>query len=571
MALDRAYSLAHARIGRTRCWRPEIAVETLVLLAALLLVVGNLAFWRGALVGRSIGEVWTWRFVVATYAGLVALHFFAIHLIATRYTVRPLLAALIAISGVSGYFMHRYGVVLDAQMLRNVLHTDLREAAELLGTDTASALALVLLAAASPWCFRLRRRALGRALLVRAGALGTSLLLGVVAVAIAFQDLSSVLRNDRSLRHMFTPANVIWSLVRVIADDAHTNAALRAPAEKAERVLVAAPKRRPVLFVMVLGETARAANFALNGYARTTNPELARLDVINFAHVTACGTSTEISLPCMFSPFGRAAYDANRIRRQESLLQLLDRAGLRVIWVDNQSGCKGVCEGLEFRDVSRQQIPGLCADGHCYDEVLLRSLKSIAAEAATDTVVILHQMGNHGPAYFRRYPPELRRFVPACERQELRQCSREEIVNAYDNAIAYTDHFVADTIRFLNGIRSQFDVALLYVSDHGESLGELGLYLHGMPFSIAPREQLEVPMLWWIPADAARGIDVDVACLRARALRDASHDNIYHSLLGLLAVRTQRYRSDLDLFDGCRGTENGGRERLAGLTAKQAQ
>jgi len=321
----------------------------------------------------------------------------------------------------------------------------------------------------------------------------------------------------------------------------------------------------------VVGETARAANFALNGYARSTNPELARLDVINFPHATACGTSTEVSLPCMFSPFGRAAYDASRIRRHESLPQLLGRTGLRVIWVDNQSGCKGVCDGLEFHDVSHQQIAGLCADGHCYDEVLLHTLKSIAAGASTDTMVILHQIGNHGPAYFRRYPPQLKRFEPACERQELRLCSRDEIVNAYDNAIAYTDRFLADTIRFLGDVRSRFDVALLYVSDHGESLGELGLYLHGMPFAIAPREQLEVPMLWWIPAESARGIDVDIACLRERATRQASHDNIYHSLLGLLAVRTQRYRSDLDVFHGCRGSDpEDSHRRIAELVSERA-
>ena len=547
---------ASSRTFAARGLRPEVAVETLALIGASLLVLGNVGFWRGALTGRSIAEWWTWRFVAATYGGLVALHFFALCLVATRHTIRALLAALVAIGGMSGYFMHRYGVVLDAQMLRNVLHTDPREAAELLGTDTVCVLLLMLAAAASPWCFQLRKRALSRALAIRAGAIGTSLVIGLVAVGIAFQDLSSVLRNDRVLRHALTPVNVLWALSRALMDDPRASARPREPAEEVERAPFAAGDRKPLLFVMVVGETARAANFALNGYARATNPELAQLDVINFAHTVACGTSTEVSLPCMFSPVGSAAYDANRIRRQESLLQLLARAGLRVIWVDNQSGCKGVCDGLDFRDMRRQQIPQLCADGRCYDEVLPASLRPIALDSTTDTVVILHQMGNHGPAYFRRYPQAFKRFVPACERKELRLCSREEIVNAYDNAIAYTDRVLASTIRFLDGMRSRFDVAFLYVSDHGESLGELGLYLHGIPVSIAPREQLEVPMLWWIPADSARAIDVDLACLRERSKQQASHDNIYHSLLGLLAVRTALYRRELDLFGGCRSTDS---------------
>ena len=550
--------------------RPEVAVETLILIVAALLILGNLTFWRGALAGCSIAEWWTWRFIAATYAGLVALHFCALCLIATRHTVRPLLAGMIAIGVASGYFMHRYGVTFDTQMLRNVLHTDLREAEEFLGLDTVCTTMLGLVAASAPWCFRLRRHALSRAIVIRAAAFGGALLIGVLAVDIAFQDLSSVLRNNRSLRHALTPINVLWALGQVIKQDALARAAPSVTAEYVERVLVASAERKPVLFVMVVGETARAANFALNGYARATNPELAQLDVINFPHTSACGTSTEVSLPCMFSSFGHAAYDANRVPRHESVLQLLARAGLRVVWLDNQSGCKGVCDGLDFRDLSRQQIPGVCDGDHCYDEVLLQGLKSIAANSTTDTVVILHQIGNHGPAYFRRYPPELKRFMPACEHQELRHCSREEIVNAYDNAIAYTDRVLAATIRFLDGVNGTFEVALLYVSDHGESLGELGLYLHGMPYPIAPREQREVPMLWWIPADSARALDVDMACLRSRALQPASHDNIYHSLLGLLTVRTQRYRSELDLFEGCHRDENRVRHQSAMLGSQSS-
>lgn len=548
---------------------PRIAIETLVLLASLFLVtVLNAPFWHTALADRAIADPSTWRFVAATGCAMLGLNFFAICLVATRHTIRPLLSLLIAASAISGYFVHRYGVVVDSQMLRNVLHTDLREASELMGADTAVAMLLALLAAAAPWSFRLDRPALARALLVRCCALGTALLVGAVALCIAFQDLGPLLRNDRALRHAIAPANVVWALAQVIADRAQASTAPRAPLEAAERVRVAAAGRKPMLLVMVLGETARAANFSLNGYSRPTNPELARLDVINFAHTTACGTSTEVSVPCMFSPSGRAGSDASRMRGQESLLQLLARAGLRVVWVDNQSGCKGVCDGLEFRDVSRAQEPGLCPAGHCYDEVLLHDLERVAASATTDTVVILHQMGNHGPAYFRRYPAEFKRFAPACERQELRFCSREQIVNAYDNAIAYTDRFLADTIRYLEKMSRRFDVALLYVSDHGESLGEMGLYLHGMPFAIAPPEQLQVPMLWWIPADAARDVDLDVACLRARAAQPASHDNVYHSLLGLLAVRTQRYRSELDFFHACRGTTTAAR-RVAGLDSKQ--
>ncbi|MFN3567020.1 MAG: phosphoethanolamine transferase, partial [Burkholderiaceae bacterium] len=376
------------------------------------------------------------------------------------------------------------------------------------------------------------------------------------ALLAVFQDISSLMRNRRELRYLIVPANVVWSASRVLVTDARSGVAQRDPPEPAVRAIAA--QRKPTLLVFVVGETARAANFSLNGYPRQTNPELAQLAVVNFPRTTACGTSTEVSLPCMFSPFGRADYDEDRIRRHESLLHLLARAGLRVVWLDNQSGCKGVCDGLEVRDLSREKRHDVCDAERCLDEILLHGLRDVVERGTGDTVVVLHQLGNHGPAYFRRYPPAMKRFEPACERKELADCTREQIVNAYDNAILYTDHLLARAIRYLDGLHDRYDVALAYVSDHGESLGERGLYLHGMPYPVAPREQLEVPMIWWFAPDSARNLDVDLACLRRRAAEPASHDHLFHSVLGLLAVTTPRYRPQLDLFGACRPTRVAG-------------
>lgn len=534
-----------------RLRRPTLAVETLSLAGAVLLVAGfNGPFWHALFAERTGAGRHDWQLALGTFVALVAAFFFLIALAATRHTVRALLAALIVTSSVAWFFERRYGVVLDPSMLRNALATDAREAGELIGPGLLGALALGIAAAALPWAVRLKTRPLARALAVRAGALAAALAVAAGALLLVFQDFSSVMRNRRELRYLITPANVVWSAARVLATDAKGSVAQRDPPEPAVRAVAAAHK--PTLFVLVLGETARAANFSLNGYPRQTNPELARLGVVNFAHTSACGTSTEVSLPCMFSPFGRADYDEDRIRRHESLLHLLARAGLRVVWLDNQSGCKGVCDGLEVRDLSREKRQGVCDGERCLDEILLHGLRDVVERGTADTVVVLHQLGNHGPAYFRRYPPAMKRFEPACERDELADCTREQIVNAYDNAILYTDHLLAQTIRYLDGLRDRYDVALLYVSDHGESLGERGLYLHGMPYSIAPREQLEVPMLWWFAPDSAHGLNVDLACLRQRATQPASHDQIFHSVLGLLAVTTPRYLPARDVFTACR-------------------
>lgn len=167
-------------------------------------------------------------------------------------------------------------------------------------------------------------------------------------------------------------------------------------------------------------------------------------------------------------------------------------------------------------------------------------------------MLVLHQIGNHGPAYYRRYPPEFKRFEPACESDALHTCTQQEIVNAYDNALLYTDHVLAQLIAFLETQRGRYDVGLIYVSDHGESLGEKGLFLHGMPYPIAPKEQLDVPMIWWMSPEFARNRKIDVDCLRTRSHGEASHDHLFHSIAGVLGVETPDRDRALDLFAQCR-------------------
>jgi lipid A ethanolaminephosphotransferase len=300
----------------------------------------------------------------------------------------------------------------------------------------------------------------------------------------------------------------------------------------------------------------RAANWGLNGYARQTTPQLAKLGVTNFTEVSSCGTNTEVSLPCMFAPVGRRDYDEARIRGSESLLHVLARAGVAVHWRDNQSGCKGVCDGLPNDTVSSLNAPGLCQDGRCLDEGLIHDLDQRLATASGAQILVLHQLGNHGPSYFRRYPSAFAKFLPDCRDDDLRKCSVEEIVNAYDNAILYSDQMLASTIAKLNAHADKVDSVLLYVSDHGESLGEKGLFLHGVPYAIGPQEQTHVPMIMWWSKGFARGAGMSDSCMRAtlekRAHEKAAHDNLFHTVLGLLDVRTALHETTLDLVDGCR-------------------
>ena len=537
--------------------RPMIRVETLLLvILAWMMATMNGAWWSAVGAGRDWSQPANWLFVAACFVALTLLHFALLAPLSNRWTVRPLLSLLVVVSAVSSYYMHEFAVILDPTMIQNVLRTDAHEAGDLLTPGMfAWVVALSALPLAMIWIVRLERVPPLRAFFTRTAAVAGALVLGVVAILPISRDITSFMRNQREARYLITPSNYLYGLAVNTLHVAKDAKAPRQPVGTDAKLMRVALVTPPHVLVLVLGETARAQNFSLLGYARDTNPELEKLPVTAFSNVKSCGTSTEISVPCMFSPYGRADYDESRIRNSETLLDVLVRAGYRVRWIDNQSGCKGVCKGagVEYEKIDAARAPDLCRDGECYDEVLARRLEAELPEVRENTVFVLHMMGNHGPAYFHRYPAAFRRFVPDCATAELRDCSREQVVNAYDNAIGYTDHVLARVVGILNGSAGRLDSAMLYVSDHGESLGEKGLYLHGIPYAIAPDQQTHVPMVVWLSPAMTRSGDVSARCLQGKADSVLSHDNLFHSVLGLLDVSTSVYREERDIFDGCRG------------------
>jgi lipid A ethanolaminephosphotransferase len=528
--------------------RPLVGTETLILAACLYFsLFANAVFWRAASPQPWAQGTWT----LSLFLLITAVHGIWLSLLVWRRTARVVLSLLVVVAALAGHYMAAYGIYIDADMVRNVLHTDWREAADLAGPDAL----LPLLAAVPPlfvvWRVRLRPRGVARAVLARSVFLLGMVVVGLVGVLPSLQPLTAFLRNQREVRYLVTPANVLVSLAKVVSEDPPGRTHAQLPIGEDAVQSPAATMRRPRLLVLVVGETARAANWGLNGYARQTTPELAARGVLNFPHVSACGSSTEVSLPCMFSPWGRENYDEKAIRSHQSLLHVLQRAGVATLWRDNQSGCKGVCTGLPVEDLHARKDPALCNGARCFDGILLEGLEEAVARNKGDQVIVLHMLGNHGPTYFERYPPAFRRFTPVCETSDLGRCSRAQIVNAYDNALAYTDHVLAGAIDRLSTLPG-YDTALLYVSDHGESLGEKGLYLHGMPYAIAPREQLDVPMVAWFSPSWRQSTHLDPQCLRDRAGRQASHDQLFHTVLGLTDVKTSLYQPDYDIFLTCR-------------------
>ncbi len=539
-------------------WRRSWSAEGLLLAVSVFwLLSANDTFLHRALEGRLPTQPESWLFGSTLALAQVALHFLLLGLLCHGRALRPLLALLMLVAAGGAHFIDAFGVCLDASMLRNALRTDPAEAGELIGSALlASLLFKGVLPAVLMWRVPLRRLPFWRALGRRALWLLGALLLLLAAILIEFRPLSSMMRNHRDLRYLVTPANLVWSTGSVLAADLRGAARPRQPIGLDARPGPAmAARTRPLRVVLVVGETARAANWGLNGHARQTTPELAAVPgLINFPQTSSCGTNTEVSVPCMFAPVGRRDYDEDRIRGSESLLHVLARAGVDVLWRDNQSGCKGVCDGLPSEEMVRLDPPGLCAEGRCLDEALLAGLDERLASARGSGLIVLHMLGNHGPSYFRRYPERFARFQPACQSDDLRQCDSTAIANAYDNALLYTDHVLATLIARLQAQAqsSQVDTAMIYLSDHGESLGESNLFLHGLPWAIAPEVQKRVPMVMWFSDGLARQERLDLDCLRRRAAQPAAHDHLFHTLLGLLDVRTALHEPALDLLAGCR-------------------
>lgn len=521
-------------------------------------LVGNHMFWQSALADHDLSQWHDLIFIAGLFVFIAALQLLLLLFLLMRWSYLPMLGFLSIATASAAYFMEKYGIYLDPGMLRNALRTDYLEARELFAWDMLpyllfmAGLPIMLLSRIS-----LARTPLLKAALRRAAFIVLALLLLLGTLAFIFKDFSALMRTHKELRYRITPLNLVYSLARIASSDAQAATRARLPVGTDARLAESWQQRkRPVLLVIVVGETARAANWGLSGYARQTTPQLAGLDVFNFSDVSSCGTNTEVSLPCMFAAIGRRDYDENRIRGSESLLHVLDHAQVDVLWKDNQSGCKGVCDGLPQVRTEASRSPALCADGRCFDEALLDGLDDLVGKGQAgqgSKVMVLHTLGNHGPAYSQRYPENFRKFMPACDNADLGKCSNEQIVNAYDNALLYTDHVLAQTIAFLQRHAASHDTAMLYVSDHGESLGEKQLFLHGMPYAIAPEVQKKVPMVMWLSSGYAKSLTLDTACLGKRAQQPASHDNLFHTVLGMLDIGTRAYVPELDLVRGCRG------------------
>jgi lipid A ethanolaminephosphotransferase len=529
--------------------RPELSPFALnALVATYLLALCNTTFWG------HLFRIFEGRAVTAlVFAGAVwALMLLVISALALRRMQKPVLVALLMVAATTSYYVDVLGVVVDRDMIQNAMTTTFAESKHLITAHFVGHVFLygVLPSALVLW-LRLRRTPVLRAA-IGAGMVATfsvALLVGLLFTNL--KAYSTVLRADKELMGAVQPLAPIGGALRYAKMMfKSTQIVLQPTGTDAARGTLLNSVEKPVLMVIVAGETARAANWSLGDYERETNPELSLRDIVYYPNATSCGTATATSLPCMFSPLVRADYSFEGGIGTENLVDVLSHAGFRVEWWDNNTGHKDVATRIPSRIMTAEDGPEFCFP-ECIDGVFLKSLQDKADTITEDTVIVLHQIGSHGPSYWLRYPVDREIFAPACKTPELTDCTSEEITNAYDNTIAYTDYFLSQVIDLLEA-SDRVTPAMFYVSDHGESLGEGGLYLHGTPYFMAPETQTRVPMLVWMSKPFRDSLALDRDCMAKLAADPVSHDNMFSTVLGMLDVTTTAKDATLDLAGACR-------------------
>ncbi|MBP1858857.1 phosphoethanolamine transferase [Rhizobium herbae] len=542
-------SLETLSTAAPRLTRPAIGSATLSVIVALYLIfVTNGTFWTKAvdyLGAPSFG-------LILLGIGLFALFSAVCVAVSVKYLTKPVFIVLIMSAAAASRFMDHFGTVIDVDMIRNAAETTGSEAGHLLTEGFLIHMTLFgVLPSVLVALVRIQHRPFFQKFKWNM-ALVLSCLAVFASVGLAnVRTFAATTRQHRDLMATLNPVAPIVSVVRyVMASEAEKDIVVQSLGADAH-VIAPTASGKPRVTVIVAGETARAENFSLNGYARDTNPELGRQDIRYFTDTSSCGTATAVSLPCMFSVYTRSTYTHQKGLETENLLDVLTHAGIRAEWWDNNTGSKALANRIAYTSLSTINDPRFCKDHECLDDVHLDRLGAWLDAVKGDSVLVLHQLGSHGPAYFQRYPDAFRRFTPDCRTPELGNCSRDEIVNAYDNTILYTDHVLSTVIDMLKARENRMAGSMIYMSDHGESLGEHGLYLHGAPYFIAPSQQTHVPFVLWQGTEAKVG--TNQTCLQAKTSEPQSHDNLFHTVLGMMNVATKVYDPALDVLASCRG------------------
>ncbi|MFK8284766.1 phosphoethanolamine--lipid A transferase EptA [Capnocytophaga canis] len=460
--------------------------------------------------------------VISLFILMVVANFFAFYLILflLRAIGKFLLAITFILSAIAVYFINTYSIIVDESMIGNLLNTDYEESSSFFSVKL---ILYLLVLGIIPSIYILKSRVTYPSVKKFFKNLGAILLVILILVVINAKNILWIDKNSKYLGGLAMP----WSYsVNTILYYVH-----KAQENRQEILLPDATikNKEKSVMVLVIGESARSENFSLYGYKKNTNPLLSKTENVFHFNANSCATYTTAAVKCILEH-----QDTGDL--YEILPNYLNRSGVEVVWRTTNSGEPPVHIDKYFTGSALRQN---CEEKNCdYDEVLLSGLKEQISKSDKDKIlIILHTSTSHGPTYNKKYPAEFEVFKPVCNSVELGNCSHEELINAYDNTIVYTDYMLHKIIGDLKELED-YKTALLYVSDHGESLGEKNLYMHGLPMSIAPKEQYEIPFIVWKSADSKS----------IKSLKDVTQHHVFHSVLKFLDVESPIYNEELSIF-----------------------
>ena len=526
-----------------------------VTVSIIFMLIINHKIWSIYFSARSIDSLTAVSELITFGLFLFFLILALFSLFAFKYLQKPALIFFFLSSSIAMYFSNTLNVYFDVDMVANIFETDYREATELIVKPLFISIALFgLLPSLLLYKIHIeylppKKQTIQNTVLVF-GSLSAAVLMALPHYA---SHSSFVRSNNTALLGSILPSSYIQSTYKYAKKQWQFS-----EEHKIRKILDDAPSKnvrwngysKPLALVFIVGETARADSFSL----QSNDPDgyLKKENLVYFSNFSSCGTNTVISVPCMFLPFNKSEYSRNLQYKYENILDISLKSGINTFWLDNLNGCKGLCQTVRELRPNAADNPEFYHDKQFYDEVLVDNLANSIANTKGDQMRILHQMGSHGPAYYKRIPEAFIKHYPACLTEDFSQCSQEAIKNTYTDTIGYTEYIISKAISELEKLKETHDTALIYVSDHGESTGEMGLYLHGIPWILAPEEQTHIPALMWFSDSYIRSRHLNMNCLYQSKNKMHSHDNISHTILSLLDIETKVYQDKLDLLSPCR-------------------
>jgi len=460
--------------------------------------------------------------IISTIILMLVVNYLAFYLICflSHFVGKFLLVLFFLINAIAVYFINTYSVIIDESMIGNVLNTKYEESVSFFSIKL---IVYIILLGVIPGIFIMKVKIINA---TWKKFLITTAVTLLFILTLVFANASNWLwidKNSKTLGGLAMP----WSYTANIS-----LFYIHKHKENEKEILLpnaTIKDNKKSVVILVIGESARSQNFSLYGYKKNTNPLLSKTNNLFHFEANSCATYTSASVKCMLE-----YKDTDEL--YEILPNYLYRNNVEVIWRTSNWGEPPVhIKNYQHREVL---VPDCKGEGCNYDEVLLTGLKEqILASKKNKTLIVLHTSMSHGPTYSKKYPPQFETFKPVCNSVELGKCSQTELINAYDNTIIYTDYILYQVIANLKQL-SEYDSAMIFVSDHGESLGEKNLYMHGLPLSIAPKEQYEIPFIVWL-SDSSK---------KLKPNKVLSQHHVFHSVLNFLSIQSPIYDEQMNIF-----------------------